>query len=93
MNNALRNYKSVYESNDTNMIEIKYFAGMAMGDILYSKGDYDDARKYYISFLDNAKDDHFKGITALKVGLSHLFEGDSLSALLTKILMMISMLK
>ena len=81
LNNALRNYKSVYESNDTNMIEIKYFAGMAMGDILYSKGDYDDARKYYISFLDNAKDDHFKGITALKVGLSHLFEGDSLSAL------------
>lgn len=82
LNSALRNYKVVYESGDTNMIELKYFAGMAIGDILYSKGNYDEAQKYFISFLDNATDDHFKGISALKVGLSHLFQGDSLSALL-----------
>ena len=80
--NATKNYRTVYESKDSNMTELKYFSGMAMGDLLYSKGDYENARKYFISFLDNATDDHFKGITALKVGLSHLFEGDSLSALL-----------
>lgn len=80
--NASRNYKTVYTSKDTNLIQIKYFAGMELGDILYSKGDYDAARSYYISFLENTTDTHFKGITALKTGLSYLFEGDSLSALL-----------
>jgi len=79
---ALTNYEMVYTSKDTNMTEVKYFAGMALGDIFYSKGNYDEARKYYVSFLDDATNDHFKGITALKVGLSYLFVGDSLSALL-----------
>jgi len=82
LNNASKNYKAVYISKDTNLIQIKYFAGMALGDILYSKGDYDLARSYYRIFLEHTTDTHFKGITALKVGLSYLFEGDSLSALL-----------
>ena len=82
LSDASRNYKTVYTSKDTNLIQIKYFAGMALGDILYSKGDYKAARSYYLSFLEHTTDTHFKGITALKVGLSHLFEGDSLSALL-----------
>jgi tetratricopeptide (TPR) repeat protein len=55
---------------------------MSLGDILYSKGEYEQARKYYVSFLENTIDEHFKGITALHIGLSYLFEGDSLSALL-----------
>lgn len=79
---AKNNYKTVYTSKDTAMIQLKYFAGMMLGDVLYSKGDYEDARDYYINFIENASDDHFKGITALKTGLSFLFEGDSLSALL-----------
>ena len=79
---ASRNYKAVYTSKDTNLIQLKYFAGMAVGDILYSKAEYDEARSYYLNFLEHTTDTHFKGITALKVGLSYLFEGDSLSALL-----------
>ena len=55
---------------------------MSAGDIYYSKADYELARTCYLSFLENATDDHFKGTTALKIGLSHLIEGDSLSALL-----------
>lgn len=82
LTNASRNYKAIYSSTDTNFIQLKNYAGMALGDILYSKGDYDEARSYYINFLENSNDSHFKGITALKIGLSHLIEGDSLSALL-----------
>jgi tetratricopeptide (TPR) repeat protein len=82
LNTATRNYKSIFSSKDTNFIQLKNYAGLALGDILYSKGEYDGARTYYINFLENATDAHFKGITALKIGLSHLFEGDSLSALL-----------
>jgi tetratricopeptide (TPR) repeat protein len=82
LNGAMINYKIVYTSKDTAMIQLKYFSGMMLGDVLYSKGDYKAARNYYISFIENANDDHFKGITALKTGLSFLFEGDSLSALL-----------
>lgn len=82
LNSASNNYKLVYTSKDTNLTQIKYFAGMALGDIIYAKGDYDIARNYYRSFLENATDTHFKGITALKIGVSYLFEGDSLSALL-----------
>lgn len=79
---ASKNYKTVFNSADTNFTQMKYFAGLALGDILYSQGDYDAARTYYNEFLERSTDVHFKGITALKVGLSHLFEGDSLSALM-----------
>ena len=82
LNTATRNYKSIYTSKDTNFIQLKNYSGLALGDILYSKGDYDAARTYYINFLENATDRHFKGITALKIGLSHLIEGDSLSAIM-----------
>ncbi len=80
--NASRNYKTVLISKDTNFIQLKNYAGMSLGDIHYSKGEYEQARDYYVKFLEQATDDHFKGITALKIGLSHLFEGDSLSAIL-----------
>ena len=82
LSSASRNYKTVFTSKDTNFIQLKNYAGLALGDILYYHGDYDDARSYYIKFLEQSTDPHFKGITALKVGLSHLFEGDSLSALM-----------
>lgn len=82
LNIASRNYKAVYTSSDTNMIQLKYYAGMKLGDILYSQGTYDEAIDCYLSFLENSNDPHFKGITALRIGLSHLIEGDSLSALL-----------
>ncbi len=82
LNIATRNYRSVYSSSDTNMIQLKNYAGMNLGDILYSQGEYDEARNYYINFLENSNDSHFKGITALRIGLSRLIEGDSLSALL-----------
>jgi len=82
LQNAVRNYKTVYSSQDTNFIQLKYYSGMSLGDILYSKGEYEQARKYYVSFLENTTDEHFKGITAFHIGLSYLFEGDSLSALL-----------
>lgn len=82
LSSASRNYKTVYSSKDTNFIQLKNYAGMALGDLLYYQGDYDDARSYYVKFLEQSTDPHFKGITALKIGLSHLFEGDSLSALM-----------
>ena len=82
LSSASRNYKTVYTSKDTNFIQLKNYAGLALGDILYNQGDYDGARSYYVKFLEQSTDPHFKGITALKIGLSHLFEGDSLSALL-----------
>jgi len=82
LSSASRIYKAIYTSTDTNFIQLKNYAGMALGDILYSNGDYNEARSYYINFLENSNDSHFKGITALKIGLSHLIEGDSLSALL-----------
>jgi len=82
LQNAARNYKKVYTSKDTNFIQLKYYASMSLGDILYSKGEYEQAREYYVSFLENTTDEHFKGITAFHIGLSYLFEGDSLSALL-----------
>ena len=80
--NAARNYKTVFTSKDTNFIQLKNYAGMALGDIHYSKSEYEKAREYYINFIEQATDNHFKGITALKIGLSHLIEGDSLSAIL-----------
>lgn len=82
LSSASRNYKSVITSKDKNFSQLKNYAGLALGDILYSQGKYDEARVHYVKFLEQSTDPHFKGITALKIGLSHLFEGDSLSALM-----------
>jgi hypothetical protein len=79
---ASRKYKSVIASKDTNFNQLKNYAGLGLGDISYSQNDYEVARTYYTNFLELSIDDHFKGITAMKVGLSYLFEGDSISALL-----------
>lgn len=80
--NASRIYKTVLLSPDTNFIQLKNYADLALGDISYSQGNYKTARDYYTDFLDFSTDDHFKGITALKLGLCHLFVRDSISALL-----------
>ncbi|MEJ2104571.1 MAG: hypothetical protein P8X47_08350, partial [Ignavibacteriaceae bacterium] len=40
------------------------------------------AKNYYQNFLEKSIDENFKGIAALKLGLSYLFQGDSISALL-----------
>jgi predicted negative regulator of RcsB-dependent stress response len=82
LNTAIRNYKIIYTSKDTNFVQLKNYSGMALGDILYSKGEYDESRKYHRYFLEQSTDDHFKSVVALKLGLSHLLEGDSLSAIL-----------
>ena len=82
LGNASRIYKTVLSSSDTNFTQLKNYAGLALGDISYSQGNYETARDYYSNFLEFSTDDHFKGITALKMGLSHLFQGDSISALL-----------
>ncbi|MGB5529824.1 MAG: tetratricopeptide repeat protein, partial [Ignavibacteriaceae bacterium] len=82
LNSAYRIYKTVLSSADTNFTQLKYYAGLALGDISYSRGNYEICRDYYTNFLEFSKDNHFKGITALKLGLSYLFEGDSISALL-----------
>lgn len=81
-NSAVRNYKTIYSSKDTNFVQLRNYSGMALGDILYSKGEYEESRKYHINFLEQSIDNHFKSVAALKIGLSHLFEGDSLSAIL-----------
>jgi outer membrane protein assembly factor BamD (BamD/ComL family) len=80
--NAAENYKAVFASKDTNFIQLKNYAGLALGDILYTGGNYAGARKYLKNFFENSSDSHFKGITALRLGLSCLFEGDSIAALL-----------
>lgn len=82
LSSASRNYKAIYTSKDTNFIQLKNYAGLALGDILYSQGDYNASRSYYVKFLEQSTDPHFQGITALKIGLSYLFEGDSLSAIM-----------
>jgi len=82
MNDALRNYKTVFASKDTNFIQLKNYAGLALGDIYFSQGEYESSRMYHKNFFEFSSDAHFKGITALKLGLSHLLENDSLSALI-----------
>jgi predicted negative regulator of RcsB-dependent stress response len=82
LRNASKFYKSVVESKDTSFTQLKNYSGLFLGEILYSQGDYDKARPYLSNFLEHSNDEHFKGIASLKLGLSYLFEGDSLSSIL-----------
>ena len=80
--NATNKFKSIYTSKDTNFPQLKNYAGLSLGDISYSKGEYKTSRIYYQNFLEHSIDENYIGITALKLGLSYLFQGDSISALL-----------
>jgi len=82
LKNASKNYNIVFTSKDTIFTQLKNYSGLALGDIFYSQSDYATARTFYRNFLEFSVDDHLKGITALKSGLSYMFEGDSLSAIL-----------
>lgn len=82
LRNASKYYKSVIESKDTSFTQLKNYSGLFLGEILYSQGDYEKSRPYLRDFLELSNDEHFKGIAALKLGLSYLFEGDSLSSIL-----------
>lgn len=82
LRNASKYYKSVIESTDTSFTQLKYYSELFLGEILYTQGEYEKSRPYLRNFLEFSRDNHFKGIAALKLGLSYLFEGDSLSAVL-----------
>jgi len=51
LTNAVSNYKKIYSSKDTNFVQLINYSGMVLGDIFYSKGEYEESRKYHINFL------------------------------------------
>ena len=50
LNSAIRVYKFVFASRDTNFIQLKNYAALALGDIYYSLGDYKNSREYHKNF-------------------------------------------
>jgi predicted negative regulator of RcsB-dependent stress response len=77
LRSAKKTYRTVITSRDSMFTQLKNYSRLSIGDIYYSENNFDSAKTYYHYFLENAKDDHLKGITALKLGLCYLFSGDS----------------
>ena len=81
LNAAERSLKPVVASKDTLFPFVVSNSDYIMGNIFYSRSLYDSAKTYYESFLKNAVNDDYKGITNLKIGLCYEIEGDRKEAL------------
>ncbi len=62
-------------SEDSSFKQIKTFANLFLGNILFAINDFDSATTFYHRFLDSTTDNHFKGIAALKLGLCYQLTG------------------
>ncbi len=60
-------------SKDSSFKQIKTYANLFLGDIFFAIDDFDSAKTFYQRFLDSTTDNHFKGMTALKLGLCYQF--------------------
>ena len=60
-------------SKDSSFKQIKTYANLFLGNIFFTINDFDSAKTFYHHFLDSTSDNHFKGTTALKLGLCYQF--------------------
>jgi len=60
-------------SKDSSFKQIKSYANLFLGDIFFAIDDFDSAKSFYQCFLDSTTDNHFRGMAALKLGLSYQF--------------------
>jgi tetratricopeptide (TPR) repeat protein len=81
LKSAEKNYNEVIQSEDSVFIQLKNYSKLALGDLFFTRNNFDSAKGFFHAFLDSSIDRHLKGITALKLGLCYLFEGDSSSAI------------
>jgi hypothetical protein len=81
LKSAEKNFNTVTQSKDSVFIQLKNYSTLSLGDLFFIRNNFDSAKTFYHSFLDSSVDHHLKGITALRLGLCYLFEGDSTSAL------------
>ena len=82
LKSAEKNYNEVIQSGDSVFIQLKNYSNLALGDLFFTRNNFDSAKGFFHAFLDSSIDRHLKGITALKLGLCYLFEGDSSSAII-----------
>ena len=78
---AERQLKPVITSQDSLFPFVVSNSEYIMGNILFSKSLYDSAITFYKSFLDNAVNDDYKGISNLKIGLCYEIEGNRKEAI------------
>ncbi|MBT8386329.1 MAG: hypothetical protein KJO12_02865, partial [Ignavibacteria bacterium] len=60
-------------SKDSSFKQIETYANLFLADIFFAIDDFDSAKSFYQCFLDSTIDNHFKGMAALKLGLSYQF--------------------
>jgi tetratricopeptide (TPR) repeat protein len=81
LKSAEKNFNTVLQSEDSVFFQLKNYSALALGDLFFTRNDFDSAKAFYHAFLDSSIDHHLKGIAALKLGLCYLFNADTSSAL------------
>ncbi len=66
---------SITESKDSTFKQIKNYANLFLGDIFFTRNNFDSAKTFFKKFLVHATDSHFKGMAALKLGLCFYITG------------------
>lgn len=70
---AKHTFEKIVDSNDSLFTQLKTYSILSLGDIFFTKNNFDTAGVFYETFLDSVKDNHFNGIAALRLGLCYSF--------------------
>lgn len=72
--------RKITSFKDTSFNQLIRYSDLLKGDLLFIKNDFKSAVPLYKEFISDSTESHFRGITALRLGLSYAFLNDTLNA-------------
>jgi tetratricopeptide (TPR) repeat protein len=66
----------IIKSDVSNFKELIYFSNFLMGDIYFKENKFDDAKSYYLKFLNSYNQKDYKGIASYRLAVCYELTGD-----------------
>jgi tetratricopeptide (TPR) repeat protein len=77
---AERIISKILKTDESNFKELIYFSNFLMGDIYFKQNNFEDAKEYYLRFLNSYNQKDYKGIASFRLGICYELTSDRASA-------------
>lgn len=72
----------ILRTEEFNFKELIYFSNFLMGDIYYKENKFDEAKEYYLKFLNSYNQKDYKGIASYRLGICYELTNDRNNAVM-----------
>ncbi len=76
LNEAENILEKIVTKEDSDFKQIISFSNFLMGDVYFKKNQFAHAKKYYLNFVSDPKDDDYKGIAYYRLAICYEITGD-----------------